>query len=135
MYVACLSKDTRARSYRMVFAGQRATPPPARREAAPRRRNCGDEGVSECVRTDELGDARALCHSANDPARTVAVEAVAVDPEEDRALTALADCEVDGTGRAWRERDGDNLAALAHDGEGSMSAFEAQRFDVGTSRL
>ena len=110
-------------------------PPPARRGRHLGVERGGDEGVSECVRTDELGDTRALCHSANDPARAVAVEAAAVDPEEDRALTALADCEVDGTGRAWRERDGDNLAALAHDGEGSMTAFEAQRFDVGTGRL
>jgi len=69
------------------------------------------------------------------PAGTVAVEALAVEAEEDRALTALADCEVDGACRPWRERDGDDLVALAHDGEGSMSAFEAQRLDVGTGRL
>jgi hypothetical protein len=65
----------------------------------------------------------------------VAVEAFAVDPEEDRALAALADCEIDRTGRAWGERDGDYLAALAHDGESSMSAFEAKRLDVGTGRF
>ena len=64
----------------------------------------------------------------------MAVEAVAADPEEDRAFLALADCEIDRTSRARRERDGDNLAAFAHDDEGSMSVFEAQLRDVGTGR-
>jgi hypothetical protein len=85
----------------------------------------GDEGVAKRVRAHELGDSRASRDASDDPAGAVAVEAVAVDPDDDRALAALADCKVDGPGRPWSERDGDNLAALAHDGKGSMSAFEA----------
>ncbi len=45
------------------------------------------------------------------PAGAGAVEALAVEAEEDRALTALAHCEVDGACRPWRERDGDDLVA------------------------
>jgi hypothetical protein len=85
----------------------------------------GDEGVAKCVWADELGDPRASRDASDYPTGAVAVEAVAVEAEEDRPLAALADCKVDGACRPWRERDGDDLAALAHDGEGSMTAFEA----------
>jgi hypothetical protein len=77
------------------------------------------------VWTHGLGDPCTPRYPSDDPARAVAVEAFAIDPEEDRALAALADCEIDRTGREWGERDGDDLAALAQDGKGSMSAFEA----------
>lgn len=53
----------------------------------------------------------------------------------DRPLAPLADYKVDGAAPAWDERDSDNLAALAHNREGSMSAFEAERLDVGTGRF
>jgi len=95
----------------------------------------GDERVSECVRTHGLGDPCTPRDTSNDPARAVAVEATAVRAEEDRSLAPLADCEVDSAGRTWCERDGNDLAPLSQDGEGPMSAFEAQRLDVGTGRL
>jgi hypothetical protein len=83
------------------------------------------------VRANELGDLCTPCHTSDDPASTVAVEAIAVDTEEDRSLATLAACEIDRTGRAWGERDRDDLVALTHDGEGAMSPFEAKRLDVG----
>jgi hypothetical protein len=95
----------------------------------------GDEGVAKRVGADKLVDTCAARNVSDDPATTVAVESVAVGAEEDRALTALADCKVDGTGRAWGKRDGDNLATFAHDGEGSMSSFEAESLDVRANRL
>jgi len=51
------------------------------------------------------------------------------------ALAALADCEIDRTGRAWGERDRDDFAAFTHNHEGATSAFEAERLDVGTGRF
>ncbi len=95
----------------------------------------GDEGVSECVRTHGLGDPCTPRDASDDSAGAVAVEAAAVNTEEDRALAALTDCEIDRTGRAWGERDRDDFAAFTHNREGSMSAFEAERLDVGTGRL
>jgi hypothetical protein len=55
--------------------------------------------------------------------------------EKDRTVRALADGQIDGPGGARRQRDGDDLAALAHDGQGPMAAFEAERFDVGAQRF
>jgi hypothetical protein len=52
-----------------------------------------------------------------------------------RALAALADCEIDRTGRAWGERDRDDFAAFTHNREGATSAFEAEHLDVGTGRF
>ena len=85
--------------------------------------------------THGLGDPCTPRDASDDPARVVAVEAVTIGGEEDGSLAALANCKVDRTGRAWGERDSDDLAALTHDGEGSMSAFEAERLDVGTGRF
>jgi hypothetical protein len=95
----------------------------------------GDEGMAKRVWADELGDTCTPCHPSDDPASTVAIEAVAVGSEEDRSLAPLADCKVDGPGCVRREWDGHDLAPLSQDGKGSMSAFEAKCFDVGTGRL
>jgi hypothetical protein len=54
---------------------------------------------------------------------------------KDRTLGALADGQIDGPGGARRQRDGDDLAGLAHDGEGPMATLEAERLDVGAQRL
>jgi hypothetical protein len=50
---------------------------------------------------------------------------------EDRSLGALSNGQVDRPRGAWRERDGDNLAALAGDNQGSVPAFEVQVLDAG----
>jgi len=68
---------------------------------------------------------------AHDPPRRVSVEALAVPPEEDRALDPLPDGQVDGACRARGERDGDDLAALAQQREGAMAALDAESLDVG----
>ena len=87
----------------------------------------GDERVAQRVRSDPLGDPGAAGDPAHDPAGGVAVEPAAVGGEEDRSFAAFADGQVDGAGGAGRERDGDDLAALAQDGEGAVAAFEAER--------
>jgi hypothetical protein len=61
----------------------------------------------------------------------VAVAALAVCADEDRPFAVFPDGEVDGAGGAGREGDGDDLGALAQDGEGAVAAFEAEGFDVG----
>lgn len=81
--------------------------------------------MAKRVWADELGDTCTPCDPSDDPASTVAIEAAAVGGEEDRSLAPLADCKIDRTGCARRERDGHDLAPLSQDGKGSMSAFEA----------
>jgi hypothetical protein len=61
----------------------------------------------------------------------VAVHPLSVRAEEDRPVEAFTDGEVDRPGGARRERDGDDLAALAQDGEGAVAAFDAEGVDVG----
>lgn len=99
--------------------------------------SCRDEGVPECVRTHglEVKDPSTPSDASDDPAGSVAIEAAAVATAENRALATLADCKVDGAGGAWGDGDGDDLAALAHDGQSSMSPLEAECLDIGTGRL
>ena len=92
---------------------------------------CGDEGVAQGVRADGLVDTGATGDAANDPAGAVAVHPLAVRPKEDRAVESFADGEIDGSGGARCEWDGDDLAALAQHGEGAVSAFDAEGVDVG----
>ena len=51
----------------------------------------------------------------------MAIEALAGLIEEDRSFGPFADSEVDGSGRAWRQRDGHGLAPFAQDGEGPVT--------------
>jgi hypothetical protein len=51
--------------------------------------------------------------------------------EEDGAVAAFAGSQVDRSGGAGRERYGDDLAALAGDRQGPVSALQAQVLDVG----
>jgi hypothetical protein len=53
-----------------------------------------------------------------------------VPGEEQRSFGALADSQVDRPGGARGERDGDDLAALAGDDEGPVTALQAQVLDV-----
>jgi hypothetical protein len=54
-----------------------------------------------------------------------------------RRAAALADREIDGPGgaRGERERDGDDLAALAGDHQGPVAPLDSHRLDVGAGRL
>ena len=54
-----------------------------------------------------------------------------LDARKIGTFDAFTDGEVDGAGGARRERDDDDLAALAGDGECAVSAFDAKRLDVG----
>jgi len=79
-----------------------------------------DESVAQGVRADRLIDASATGDPSHDPARAVVVHPVPVRSQEDRAVESLADGEVDCSGGAWRERDRDDLAALAQHGQGAV---------------
>ena len=66
------------------------------------------------------------CHAPHDPPGGVAVQPIAVSSEEDGSFAALTDGEVNRASRAGRERNGDDLAALAQDRQGAMPALEAE---------
>jgi hypothetical protein len=68
-------------------------------------------------------------------AGAVPVESPTVRCEEQRALSALADGEVDRSAGAGRERDGDDLAALAGNHQSAVAAFAAHVLDVGAGGL
>ena len=82
-----------------------------------------------------LGDPGAAGDPADDPPGAVPVQPPPVGGQEDRSFGALADGQVDRPGGARRERDGDDLAALAGDGQRPVPAFEAQVLDVGAGGL
>lgn len=90
----------------------------------------GDESVPEGVRTDGLVDACLAGETTNDAPGGVAVEPPAVAAKEDRPLDPLTDRQVDGTGGAWGELDGDDLAALSGMVRVRCPAFEAELVDV-----
>src|ERR1700674_5619158 len=78
------------------------------------------ESMSESMRTDQFGDPGASGQAAHDPPGGMPVKTPPGAIEKDRTLWALADGQIDGPGGARRQRDGDDLAALAHDGQGPM---------------
>jgi hypothetical protein len=71
----------------------------------------------------------------DNPPGTVPVQPPPLCGDEERAFGPLADGQVDRAGCAWRERDGDDLAALAGDDQGAVAAFQAQVLDVRAGRL
>jgi len=87
------------------------------------------------VRPDWLADPVAPRDPADDAPGAVPVQPAALPAEEDRPFAALADGEVDRPGGPGRERDRDDLPALAGDGEGPVAAFQAHGLDVGAGSL
>jgi quinol monooxygenase YgiN len=83
------------------------------------------------------GPTRLLCRRvpANDPCGRVTVQASTVGPEEDRSLQPLADGQIDRPRSTGRERNDDDLAALAEDGQGAVTAFETESVDVSPGRF
>jgi hypothetical protein len=77
----------------------------------------GDERVTERVWPDALGDPGPSGDAAHDPPGGVTVDPCTVGADEDRAVAAFTDCQVDGPGGAGRQGDGDDLAAFAQDRE------------------
>jgi hypothetical protein len=91
--------------------------------------------VPQRVWADRLVDSGAAGDPSHDPTGAVAVHSQTVRPEEDRAFQSFADGQVDRSGGARRERDRDNLAALAQHGEGAVAAFDAELVDVSAECL
>ena len=85
-----------------------------------------DERMSERVRRDRLADPGATSGLADDPPGAVPVQPPPVDGQEHRPAGPLADGQVDRPGRARRQRDGDDLAALPGDRQGPVAPFQAQ---------
>jgi hypothetical protein len=81
--------------------------------------------VAQGLRSDRLGYPGPPGYPANHPGRGVAVEAAAVACYEDRPFASLPDGQVHGPGGARRQRDRDDLTALAKHGEGAVAALDA----------
>ncbi len=95
----------------------------------------GDEGVTQGVRSDALGDVGAAGDAPDEATGGVPIQAGVVGVDEDRSLEPFADSQIDGAGDAWRQRHRDELAALAQHRQGAVPAFLAESFDVGADRL
>jgi hypothetical protein len=72
---------------------------------------------------------------ADDPPGAVPVQPLPGSGQEDGAAGAFAGGQVDRPRGPRRERDGDDLAALAGDGQRPVAAFQAQVLDVGAGGL
>ena len=95
----------------------------------------GNERVPERVRRDGLGDSGAAGDLAHDPPGAVPVQPLPVIGHEHRPVSSFPDGQVDRPGGARRQRDGDDLAALAGDRQGPVPAFQAQVLDVSAGGL
>jgi hypothetical protein len=74
---------------------------------------CRYERVAERVRPDGLADPGAASDPSDDPGCAVPVQSAAIGSQEERPVAALADGQIDRSRGARRQRDGDDLAALA----------------------
>ena len=95
----------------------------------------GNECVPKRVRADVFADAGAAGDLADDPPGAVPVQPPPVMGEENGAVAAFSGGQVDRPGGAGRQRDGDDLAALAGDRQGPVPALEAQVLDVSAGGL
>jgi hypothetical protein len=91
--------------------------------------------MAQGVRADRLADPGAAGDAPHDPPSSVAVEAPTVGTGEDWSVESLADGQVDRSGGAGSERDGDDLAALAKNGQGPVTPLQAEPVDVGSGGL
>src|ERR1017187_2642366 len=91
--------------------------------------------VPERVRASGLADPGPARDTAHDPPGTVPVPPPPVTGEEDGSVAVFPGGQVDGAGGAGRQRDGDDLAALAGDRQGPVPAFQPQRFNIGAGGL
>jgi hypothetical protein len=91
--------------------------------------------MSERVRADFLGNPGPVCDPADDPPGTVPVQPPPVRGQEHRTISAFAGGQVDRPRGPRRQRDSDDLAALAGDGQRPVPALQAQLLDVGAGGL
>src|SRR4029077_12017097 len=144
MEVACRSRLPRARSYLIVVLGSAC-------EAASCTSRSGTPASSAAVRNACLkvcgpmalviparrggggggGGGGAAGALADDRGSPVAVQPTAVRGQEDRPRAAFADGQVDRSRGTRRERDGDDLPALAGDHQRPVPALDAHGLDVG----
>ena len=94
----------------------------------------GGERVPQRVGTDGLGESGAAGDPADDGRRRVG-PAAARQELGNRAVAAFPDGEVDGSGGARGERDGDDFVALAGDNQGPVPALQSQVLDVSAGRF
>ena len=135
MYVACRSRLVRARS---AHRGARVGVRGGLLHVAqwhPGIEGGRDERVPQCMRTYVRDDPGAAGDTADDSGGAVPVQPPPVGSEEHRPFGPLADSQADRPGGARRDRDGDDLAALAGDHQGTVAAFQAQLLDVSAGRL
>jgi hypothetical protein len=133
--VACRSSEVRARSCRIVVRGSAWRRLPEHRQRDAGVQGCGDECLAEGARPYGLGDADPAGGAPDDPPSAVAVQPPAIRRQEDRSFAAFADGEVNRAGGAGCQRDGDDLAALARDHQGTVAALSAEGLDVRAGRL
>jgi len=88
---------------------------------------------SACGPTGLVIPARRARDPAGNPGGAVPVQPLSVWGEEYWPFHAFSDGQVDRSRGAWRERDGDHLAALTGDHQGPVSALDAEGFNVGAS--
>ena len=86
--------------------------------------------MSEGMRRDGLADPGAAGGLADDPPGAVPVQPAPVRGQEHRPFCPFPDGQVERPGGTRRQRDGDDLAALAGDGQRPVAAFQAQLLDV-----
>jgi hypothetical protein len=82
-----------------------------------------------------LADPGAAGDPPDDPGGAVPVQPPPIRGREQRPAASLAGRQVDRPRRSGRERDGDDLAALAGDDQGAVPAFQAQVLDVRSGGL
>jgi len=91
---------------------------------------CTNRSFSYAPGPHQLGDPRPSGDAAHDPTGRVAVDPPPVSSNDDRSLATFAHRQVDGPGRAGRQRDGHDLATLAHDRERAVPSLQPQVLDV-----
>ena len=89
---------------------------------------------SVCV-PNGLQDPGASGDAADDAPGAVPFQPLPIPIEEDRPFAALPNSEVYSAGGPGRERDDDDLAGVAGNGEGLVAAFQAHGVDVGAGGL
>ena len=87
------------------------------------------------VRGDGFGDPGAASDLADEPPGAVPVQPSSVGSQEHRPVGALADGQVYGPGSPRRQRNRDDLAALAGDGQRPVPALQAQMLAAATHTM